>query len=38
MFAFKKTWLSGCSAVWLAHLPWEQGVIGSNPIIPTRGD
>ena len=28
----KKT---GCSAVRLAHLLWEQGVPGSNPGIPT---
>ena len=27
---------SGCSAVRLAHLLWEQGVPGSNPGIPTR--
>ena len=26
---------SGCSAVRLAHLLWEQGVPGSNPGIPT---
>ena len=26
---------SGCSAVWLAHLVWDQGVGGSNPLIPT---
>jgi hypothetical protein len=25
----------GCSAAWLAHLLWEQGVGGSNPLIPT---
>ena len=27
---------TGCSAVRLAHLLWEQGVPGSNPGIPTR--
>ena len=27
---------SGCSAVRLAHLLWEQGVPGSNPGIPTN--
>jgi hypothetical protein len=27
---------SGRSAVWIAHLPWEQGVGGSNPPVPTR--
>ncbi len=26
---------SGCSAVRLAHLLWEQGVGGSNPLTPT---
>ena len=26
---------SGRSAVWSAHLPWEQGVGGSNPPVPT---
>ena len=26
---------TGCSAVRLAHLLWEQGVVGSNPAIPT---
>ncbi len=26
---------SGCSAVWLAHLVWDQGVEGSNPFTPT---
>ena len=28
--------ISGCSAVRLAHLLWEQGVVGSNPATPTR--
>jgi hypothetical protein len=27
---------SGRSAAWLAHLPWEQGVAGSNPVAPTK--
>ena len=27
---------SGCSAVRLAHLLWEQGVDGSNPFTPTK--
>ena len=27
---------SGRSAVWLAHLLWEQGVEGSNPFAPTN--
>ena len=27
---------TGCSAVRLAHLLWEQGVVGSNPATPTR--
>ena len=27
--------VSGCSAVRLAHLLWEQGVEGSNPFTPT---
>ena len=27
--------VSGRSAVWLAHLLWEQGVEGSNPFAPT---
>jgi hypothetical protein len=26
---------TGCSAAWLAHLLWEQGVGGSNPLTPT---
>ena len=25
---------TGRSAVWLAHLPWAQGVGGSNPLAP----
>jgi hypothetical protein len=25
----------GCSAAWLARLPWEQEAGGSNPSIPT---
>ena len=28
--------VSGCSAVRLAHLLWEQGVVGSNPATPTK--
>ena len=28
-------WKSGVSAVWLAHLLWEQRVGGSNPSRPT---
>ncbi len=27
---------TGCSAVRLAHLLWEQGVTGSNPVTPTK--
>ncbi len=27
---------SGCSAVRLAHLLWEQGGVGSNPATPTE--
>ena len=26
---------SECSAVWLAHLIWDQGVVSSNLTIPT---
>ena len=29
---------TGCSAVRLAHLLWEQGVPGSNPGTPTKKD
>ena len=32
---FGLSWLAGRSAAWLAHLPWEQGVGGSNPLAPT---
>ena len=28
--------LSECGAVWLAHLVWDQGVLGSNPSTPTN--
>ena len=35
--AFEKVRHSGCSAVRLAHLLWEQGVEGSNPFTPTLG-
>ena len=35
MHAFVQT---GCSAVRLAHLLWEQGVAGSNPATPTTRD
>ena len=27
---------SGCGAAWLAHLHGVQGVVGSNPAIPTN--
>ena len=33
---FSEVKYSGCSAVRLAHLLWEQGVVGSNPATPTR--
>ena len=26
--------VAGSSAAWLARLPWEQEVVGSNPISP----
>ena len=32
---FAENNFSGCSAVRLAHLLWEQGVVGSNPATPT---
>ena len=32
---YSKKCMSRCSAVWLAHLLWEQGVVGSNPTIET---
>ena len=32
---FSEVKYSGCSAVRLAHLLWEQGVVGSNPATPT---
>ena len=32
---FRKEDQSGCSAVRLAHLLWEQGVASSNPATPT---
>ena len=32
----KQSFDSGCSAVRLAHLLWEQGVVGSNPATPTK--
>ena len=31
--ALEKT---GCGAVRLAHLVWDQGVAGSNPATPTK--
>ena len=34
---FSEVKYSGCSAVRLAHLLWEQGVPGSNPGTPTNG-
>ena len=36
IFAPAFTKQSGCSAVRLAHLLWEQGVVGSNPATPTK--
>ena len=36
IFALQKN-KTGCSAVRLAHLLWEQGVMGSNPVTPTCG-
>ena len=43
--AIEKQWFliqskkrTGCSAVRLAHLLWEQGVPGSNPGTPTLKD
>ena len=35
---FSEVKYSGCSAVRLAHLLWEQGVVGSNPATPTKKD
>ena len=32
----KEKYCTGCSAVRLAHLLWEQGVVGSNPATPTK--
>ena len=32
---FSELKYSVCSAVLLAHLLWEQGVVGSNPATPT---
>ena len=32
---YSANFISECSAAWLAHLPWAQGVVGSNPTIPT---
>lgn len=28
--------ISGCGSVWLEYLIWDQGVAGSNPVIPTN--
>ena len=33
---FSEVKYSGCSAVRLAHLLWEQGVASSNPATPTK--
>ena len=35
---FSEVKYSGCSAVRLAHLLWEQGVVGSNPATPTKSE
>ena len=32
---FSEVKYSGCSAVRLAHLLWEQGGVGANPATPT---
>ena len=32
---YGKKAVSGRSAAWIAHLPWAQGVGGSNPLAPT---
>ncbi len=32
---FNHPLVSGRSAAWLARLPWEQEVAGSNPAAPT---